>query len=426
MRLSPVQQPEPHSYRHYSKQWLPVPVLKGCGPSTVASMKSFIVITLDAGKRVSHTVLADSAEDAAFRVAARGGIAMQVREQPLHRKKRFPLNLFLQELIALIEAGLVVVEAIEALRESSCDATSAMVFDTLVNRLYEGAQLSQAMTALPALFPPLLINTVASSEQTGHLSVALKRFQFYESRMEALRKRIKSTLLYPTIVLCAGGAILFFLLGFIIPRFSVVFEGMKDPSASARLILWWGKLTQLHGPLLLVGCIAVVSALILAVRSPRLRQKVFTLALQIPQLRKQHQLSVLVRFYRTLGLLLQGGLPASEALILSRDVLPPTHRPRIEQGIRDVAAGESLSRMLEARQMTTPVATRLLQVGEHSGELPAMCERIAAFYDETLERGIETFSKIFEPVLMMVVGGIVGLVVFLLYMPIFELAGGLQ
>lgn len=389
-------------------------------------MKPYTVTILQGGKRVSQTVLAASPDDASARIIAAGGIVLQVQERPARKEKRFPLNLFLQELIALLEAGLVVVEAVEALRESSRDGGTSLVLDTLVKKLYEGAQLSQAMMALPALFPPLLINTVASSEQTGHLPEALKRFQFYESRMEILRKRIKSTLLYPTIVIAAGGIILFFLLGFIIPRFSVVFDGMKNPSASAQLILWWGRLTQTHGSLLLAGCAAAVAGIVMAVRSPRLRQRALGLLLRIPALRQQHQLSVLVRFYRTLGLLLQGGLPAPDALMLSREILPATHRQQVEQVIRDVAAGESLSRMLEAQQMTTPVASRLLQVGERSGELPAMCERIAAFYDESLERAIETFSKIFEPILMMVVGGIVGLVVFLLYMPIFELAGGLQ
>lgn len=389
-------------------------------------MKPYTVTILQGGKRVNQTVLAASPDDASARIIAGGGIVLQVQERPARKEKRFPLNLFLQELIALLEAGLVVVEAVEALRESSRDGGTSLVLDTLVKRLYEGAQLSQAMMALPALFPPLLINTVASSEQTGHLPEALKRFQFYESRMEILRKRIKSTLLYPTIVIAAGGIILFFLLGFIIPRFSVVFDGMKNPSASAQLILWWGRLTQTHGSLLLAGCAAAVAGIVMAVRSPRLRQRALGLLLRIPALRQQHQLSVLVRFYRTLGLLLQGGLPAPDALMLSREILPATHRQQVEQVIRDVAAGESLSRMLEAQRMTTPVASRLLQVGERSGELPAMCERIAAFYDESLERAIETFSKIFEPILMMVVGGIVGLVVFLLYMPIFELAGGLQ
>ncbi|QGY32265.1 type II secretion system F family protein [Pantoea cypripedii] len=389
-------------------------------------MKHYDVITLEQGKRVTLSVLAESAEKAGLRVETQGGLVIRVTERQPRRDRRFPLNLFLQELIALLEAGLVVVEAVEALRESSREGESTLVLDTLIKRLYEGAQLSQAMASLPDVFPPLLINTVASSEQTGHLPIALGRFQYYEQRMDVLRKRIKATLLYPTIVMSAGAAILFFLLGFIIPRFALVFDGMKNLNNSARFILWWGKLTQTHGTLLLLGTLLGVTTLVMAIRSSWLRQFALRLMLKVPQLKQQYQLSVLVRFYRTLGLLLQGGIPAPEALKLGSEVLPPAYRPHIEQVVRDVEAGQSLSGMLDKQQMTTPVATRLLQVGERSGELPAMCERIAAFYDESLERAIEKFSKIFEPVLMMIVGGIVGLVVFLLYMPIFELAGGLQ
>lgn len=389
-------------------------------------MKHYDVTTLEQGKRVTLSVMAESADNASLRIEAEGGIVIRVAERQARRDKHFPLNLFLQELIALLEAGLVVVEAVEALRESSREGESTLVLDTLIKRLYEGAQLSQAMASLPDVFPPLLINTVASSEQTGHLPVALGRFQHYEQRMDVLRKRIKSTLLYPTIVISAGGAIMFFLLGFIIPRFAAVFDGMKNLSSSAQFIVWWGRLVQDNGSLLLAGTIAGIAALVMTLRQPITRRVVTRLLLKVPQLQQQHQLSVLVRFYRTLGLLLQGGIPAPEALKLGSEILPDDHRVRIEQVIRDVEAGQSLSAMLDKQQMTTPVATRLLQVGERSGELPAMCERIAAFYDESLERAIEKFSKIFEPILMMIVGGIVGAVVFLLYMPIFELAGGLQ
>jgi len=118
-------------------------------------------------------------------------------------------------------------------------------------------------------------------------------------------------------------------------------------------------------------------------------------------------------------------MAAVEALQLTGSLLPNSYQPRLQQALMDVQAGKALSHCLETQGLTTPVASRLLVVGERSGELPAMCERIAAFYDENLERAIETFSKVFEPILMLIVGGLVGLVVFLLYMPIFEMAGGL-
>ncbi len=117
-------------------------------------MKPYTVTILQGGKRVNQTVLAASPDDASARIIAGGGIGMQVEERPARKEKRFPLNLFLQELIALLEAGLVVDEAVGgSAGESSRDGGTSLVLDTLVKKLYEGAQLSQAMMALPALFP---------------------------------------------------------------------------------------------------------------------------------------------------------------------------------------------------------------------------------------------------------------------------------
>jgi general secretion pathway protein F len=114
------------------------------------------------------------------------------------------------------------------------------------------------------------------------------------------------------------------------------------------------------------------------------------------------------------------------AIELSGALLPGERQGSLHQAITDIQAGQPLSTSLARHQLTTAVAERLLRVGEQSGELAAMCERIAQFHDEALERAIELFSKVFEPLLMLVVGGLIGLIVFMLYMPIFELAGSIQ
>ncbi|MDR3432774.1 MAG: type II secretion system F family protein [Rouxiella aceris] len=391
-------------------------------------MKTFDITLLLDGKSAVQRVSANSAEEAKLIAAAEGALVIKVKacQQWGGRTKPFPLTLFIQELVALLEAGLVVVEAIEALHESCRDEMQRQVLQRLLQKLYQGCQLSQALAAQPLLFPALLVSTVASSEQTGQLATALTRFQFYEKRIEILRKRIRSTLLYPCVVLSVGGLIMFFLLGFIIPRFSVVFAGMKDPSASAQFIVWWGKLVEQQGLLLLIGTLLATMGLIFLLRSQIVKQSLMSLLMRIPQLKMQFELSVLVRFYRTLGLLLQGGMPAVDALSMTGSLLPDGYRPRLAGVLNEVRAGKTISQTLDSYQLTTPVAARLLAVGERGGELPAMCERIAAFYDESLERAIETFSKVFEPLLMLIVGGMVGLVVFLLYMPIFEMAGSLS
>ena len=339
---------------------------------------------------------------------------------------KFQLSIFIQELTALLEAGLVIVEAIEALYESYHDNEQKLVLKELLNALYSGCQFSDALATLPDIFPPLLINTAASSEQTGLLAITLKRFLQYDKRMETLRKRIKATMLYPCVVIGAGCLIIFFLLGFIIPRFAMVFDGMKNITGSARFIVWRGHMTREHGMALLVATCSCGIMLIFACRSRTLRNTLLRQLLYIPHFRKQYWTGIFVRFYRTLGLLLQGGIPVLEALTLTSTLLPTEYQPRLNKMMAEIQAGKSLSWTLSHYELTTPVASRLLSVGENSGELPEMCERIAAFYDEILERAIETFSKIFEPVLMLIVGGLVGLIVFLLYMPIFEIAGGLS
>ncbi|WP_345828063.1 type II secretion system F family protein [Erwinia sp. HDF1-3R] len=389
-------------------------------------MKNFDVIYLEHGKRKTMQISALSSEAVQATMQQEGCVVMRIVPRASGRVKRFPLTLFIQELVALLEAGLVVTEAIEALRASGREPHLCRVLDVLLTKLYEGCQLSQAMSRLPEVFPELLVNTVKSSEQTGHLPMALKRFQHYEQRMDILRKRIKAALMYPTIVMAVGGLILVFLLGFIIPRFASVFEGMKNLNGSARFILWWGSLVESHGLLLLTTIAMLTVALVALLRTARVRRALLRQLLLLPQLRQQHQLTILVRFYRTLGLLLQGGMPVVQALNLTRSVLPFSHHMQLQHVLNNVQAGQALSTTLDEQQMATPVATRLLQAGERSGQLPVMCERIAAFYDEALERAIDMFSKVFEPMLMIIVGGIVGLVVFLLYMPIFELAGGLS
>jgi general secretion pathway protein F len=388
----------------------------------------FDVIILQEGKRTTKKIEAESLAAARNQIGQNGAVVLKITRAraPKAAKKAFNLILFIQELVALLEAGLVVVEAIEALYESSGDKEQRRVLSAVLKELYRGCQLSQAFAAQGACFSTLLISSVASSEHTGQLAITLQRFLHYEKRMATLRKKIRATMLYPLIVINAGLLIMFFLLGFIIPRFAVVFEGMTQATGSAKFIIWWGHLVNTQGGLLLIITAGVLAAVITALRSHNLRAAIFRQLWRIPQLNKRYQLAVFVRFYRTLGLLLQGGTPVIDALALTSSLLPADYRRRTGEMLLHIQSGKPLSWTLEQNRLTTPVASRLLSVGERSGELPQMCERIAAFYDEILERAIETFSKVFEPVLMLIVGGMVGLVVFLLYMPIFEIAGGLS
>lgn len=375
-------------------------------------------------------VQASDIAQARLQLQADGGqvIALQARRQLKlpSRRTRFALGLFIQELVVLLDAGLVLVEAVETLRDKAPAGINREVMSDLLGSMYQGNALSRAMLLKPDTFPSLLIATVASSEHSGQLSVALRRYHHFEAHLETVKKRVSGALMYPLVVLSVGALILLFLLFFVIPRFASVFDAVSDLPATARFMVWWGALVQARGGQLLLGLLGVLGALVLLFRSAGFKRRAAELFWKIPSLGAQRTLFVLARFYRTAGMLLMGGMPVVTAVELSGALLPAERQGDLHQALTAIKQGQPLSTALAQYQLTTAVAERLVRVGEQSGELAAMCERIAQFHDEALERAIELFSKVFEPLLMLVVGGLIGLIVFMLYMPIFELAGSIQ
>ncbi|MBM2771494.1 type II secretion system F family protein [Burkholderia anthina] len=395
-------------------------------------MAIFQVDLLSGGKLVKRTV--DAPDEASARqrcmVSGETVTVLAVKRRagivPWSRQPKFPLGLFLQELSTLLDAGLVLIEAIEALRDKAeSEKGLRAVLDELVARMREGQAFSMALAQQPSIFPPLLVATVEASEGSGQLPIALRRFQHYETRLEQIRKRVSGALVYPAVVMAVGAAILLFMLFFVVPRFSAVFESINEPPATAVVMLWWAGLVQQHGMVLLAGLAGLAVATVALVRTQHARRTFLNVLWRTPRLREICHLFVLSRFYRTVGLLLAGGTAAIDALELAGRLLPAPYLPRLERSLGDLRAGQSLSDVLTAQNLTTPVAERLLRVGERSGELGEMCEKIAHFHDGTLDRAIEVFSKLFEPILMLGIGALVGAIVLLLYLPIFELASSI-
>jgi general secretion pathway protein F len=147
---------------------------------------------------------------------------------------------------------------------------------------------------------------------------------------------------------------------------------------------------------------------------------------RLPAIGEHLKVYQLARFYRTIGMLLRGGMPLVGALDMGAELLHPLLRERLVQAARAISEGRSVSQSMEAAGLTTPVALRMLAVGEKGGNMGEMLEQIAAFHDEELSRWVDWFTRMFEPILMALIGLIIGAIVILMYMPIFELAGGFQ
>jgi len=342
-------------------------------------------------------------------------------------RESFPLVLFSQELTTLLNAGLALIDALESLAEKEADAQARKVLTDVVRLLYEGKSLSQALGQFPEVFPGLYVALVQSSEKTGAVGDALGRYVAYRKRLDEVRQKIVSAAVYPALLFVVGCGVLLFLIGYVVPRFSLVFEGLgSELPWLSRVLLSVGQFIHAH-QLGVFGALALgLLAAVLLLRLPAVRRALGRLVERVPTVHQRLFIYELARFYRSLGILLQGGIPIVTALGMVRGLLGANTRTRLDRVTERVREGHALSRALEENQLATPVSLRMLRAGEQSGNLGAMMERTADFYDEETGRWVEWFVRLFEPLLMVFIGLIIGVIVILMYIPIFELASSIQ
>lgn len=394
----------------------------------------FKVKALAESRRVQLQLDAVDAVDAAAQARLQGltVIAVQPGRPGLmptvfSQRSRFPLNLFSRELLALLGSGLSLIEALQALEEKEARPEYRAILSEVLRRLYDGESFSAAIAHQPACFPALYVAMVRASERTSDLPQALKRYVAYQEQLEFVRKKVIAASVYPLLLLVVGAMVALFLLGYVTPRFSALYaDNLAALPFASRVLMQWGGLVAEHafeaGILVLAGFAGLAHLATL----PRVRVGFGRLLWRLPSLGERLRIFHLSRFYRTVGMLLDGGIPAVSALEMAAGLLHPELRDRLAAAATGIREGKSISQSMERAGLTTPVALRMLRVGEKSGRMGEMMESAAAFHDEETSRFVEWFTRLFEPILMAFIGLIIGLIVVLLYLPIFELAGSLE
>ena len=347
-------------------------------------------------------------------------------------RQRFDLRLFSQELAVLLEAGIPLLEALQTLREKDGANTAAGPLDSVIAALCDGQPLSAALahatrTHQPPAFDALFIALVAASERSGQLAVTLRDHAAYLAWSGALKGKLQAALVYPLMLLGAGGAVILFLLLYVLPRFAGVFDGLgRDLPAASRWLIDLGVLAAAHPGAALGLAAALPATAVLLWQWPATRAALPGLLWRSPGLGPHLRLVALARLYRALGLLLAAGVPAPAALHLLNGVLAAPLRAALAQVRVQVQSGLRLSQALHSQHLATPVALRMVRVGEQSGELPAMLARAAAFHDEQIARLSDLVTRLVNPVLMLVMGVLIGGIVVLMYLPIFTLMETVQ
>jgi len=342
-------------------------------------------------------------------------------------KAAFPLVLFSQELLALLNAGLPLVEAVETLAEKEHRADVKRTIQQVIDQLFEGKTFSHALESLTGIFPQLYVATVRAAERTGDLPEALSRYITYQTQLDVVRKKLVSASIYPVLLLSVGGLVTMFLMGYVVPKFSRVFEdiGGNLPLLS-QLLIRSGVYIEAHALQLSLGLLAAIVGAVYLLRLPEIKRWIGQQLWRVPAVGERMRVYQLARLYRTLGMLLNGGIPVVTALHMVEGLLHPTLQALLRRATLDIREGKTISLAMETHGLTTPVSLRMLRVGERTGRMGEMMERIASFYDEEMARWVDWFTRLFEPLLMAIIGGFIGLIVVLMYMPIFELAGSIQ
>jgi general secretion pathway protein F len=392
----------------------------------------FSVLAVDGRQQViSLNLEAANEQSAADQLRQRGLTPLSLRSKGIHlsirRKAKFDTTLFSVELASLLGAGLNLVEALQTLAEKDPHGERREVLGALLESIRRGEPFSQSVAAQPRHFPPLYVATVKSAERTGSLREALRRYIAYQEEIERVKKKIVSATVYPAILAVVGALVLGFLVFYVVPRFAKVYEDMSSTLPFfSKALLAFGSFIGSYGWAVGIAFLGLVSLCGWLLSRPEGRMKVNQLIWKLPAIGERMKVYQLARLYRTMGMLLDAGIPAARALAMTRDLLAAHLRPQLDASGKQIQQGLRMSAALAAAGLATPVASRMMAVGERGGEMGRMLAEIARFHDDEVARFIDIFTRAFEPILMTVLGVAVGGVVVLMYMPIFELAGSIR
>jgi general secretion pathway protein F len=242
-----------------------------------------------------------------------------------------------------------------------------------------------------------------------------------------VRKKIVSATIYPAILMLVGILVVSFLMFYVVPRFARVYEDMAGSLPFfSRVLLSFGSFVGQHAVVMGIAFVSFVVFAAWGFAREDFRGWLNQRLWGIPALGERMKTYQLARLYRTAGMLLNAGIPAVRALDMVRGLLSAHLRPQLAAAKKMIEQGKSMSAALGAVGLATPVAARMMTVGERSGDMGGMFSQIARFHDDEVARFVDFFTRAFEPILMTVLGCSVGLIVVLMYMPIFELAGNIK
>ena len=340
------------------------------------------------------------------------------------------VTLFTRQLSTLLRAGVPLTRALETLRKQERQKAFRQVIDDLVHQVRGGNKLSDGLARYPSIFDGLYVNMVRAGESGSIMEDVLQRVATFMEKARALKKKVRSALVYPAVVILVAAVIVGFLVSYVIPQFETIFasmlRGQRLPPLTEGVLAvsdfvrerWW-----------ILGGMAVLAVVgwNFARRTAAGGRLIDRASLSLPIVGDLIRKISIARFTRTFGTLIASGVPILEALRIARDVsgnrVVEAALTRVHDRVRD---GDPVARPLEQTNVFPVMVSSMIEVGEETGQLPAMLERIADDYEEDVDTAVAGLTSALEPVLIVLLAVVVGTIVIALFLPIIAIIQNLQ
>jgi type IV pilus assembly protein PilC len=381
------------------------------------------------GKRLKGRSLAP--DEAALRAdLRRQGIApSRIRKQSGGLKrgggvKPMDIAVFSRQLATMLAAGIPLVQGFEIIGSGHEKPSMQKLILDIKSDVEAGTSLHESLAKQPLYFDDLFVNLVEAGEQAGALESLLDKIATYKEKTEALKKKVKKALFYPAAVLAVAVIVTTILLLFVIPEFEELFKGFgADLPAFTMMVINLSKFVQAYGIFMAVVIVGVFWVFFyFKKRSRKMREFLDRAALKIPVIGPILNKAAIARFSRTLATMFAAGVPLVEAL---ESVAGATGNIVYENAVMrmrdEVATGQRLQRAMETTELFPNMVVQMIAVGEESGSLDTMAGKVATFYEAEVDNAVDAMSSLLEPLIMVILGVLVGGLVIAMYLPIFKL-----
>jgi len=401
-------------------------------------MPSFKYNARDAdGRTVSGMITAKSQADVVVDLRKRNLIVLDVRQTAARQKggknaslfKTRPsatkeqLVIFTRQLATMISAGVPLLESLEVLQEQADTPGFRLVLDHVIESVRSGTDLSTALEKYRRVFPNIYVSMVRAGEVSGQLDDILVRLAEYLEASEKLKRDIRAAMTYPVISLVLVLGITMFLMIGIVPKFKEIFDSLEiDLPSLTKGVLGVSLALKNDFGMVVAGFIGLVALFIVWKRTPAGRRQWDWMVLHFPVFGPLFQKVALSRFSRTFATLIKSGVPILGALeIVSETAGNTVISEVVENAKENVRQGHTLAEPLMESKVFPPMVTRMVQIGEKSGSLEQLLEKISDFYDDQVSAAVKTLTSMIEPIMIGIMGFMVGGIVLAVFLPIFEL-----